>query len=83
MTSKPRGSEYLKARLAKDHPEILARFNAGEFPGLRSAALAAGIITPTITVPDDPELAARRLLLHFEGERRAAFIRIVAEAGGG
>jgi hypothetical protein len=83
MTSKPRGSEYLKARLATDHPEILDRLKAGEFQSVKAAAIEAGILKRMLSIPDDPELAARRLLMHFEGERRAAFIRIVAEAGGG
>jgi hypothetical protein len=35
---------YLAARLARDRPDILARLQAGEFPSVRAAAKAAGLI---------------------------------------
>lgn len=39
--------DYLLRRLARDHPEILARYERGEFKSVRAAAIAAGIIKPT------------------------------------
>jgi hypothetical protein len=77
MSSKRRGSESLTARLARDHPEIFERLKAGEFKSAKAAALAAGIIKEMITIPDDPELAARRLLMHFQGERLEAFVALM------
>jgi len=44
-------SNYLTRRIARDHPEILERMKAGEFPSVRSAALEAGIVKPTFTCP--------------------------------
>jgi hypothetical protein len=39
-------SAYLLRRLARDHKEILARYEAGEFKSVRAAAKTAGIIKP-------------------------------------
>jgi ribosomal protein L2 len=36
--------EYLVARIARDHPDILERMKAGEYEYVRQAAIAAGII---------------------------------------
>ena len=38
------GSEYLLRRLAKTAPEFVDRYEAGEFPSVRQAAIAAGIV---------------------------------------
>lgn len=83
IESKKQGpnAERLTARIARDHPDILERMKAGEFPSVRKAALEAGIVKPTITIPDDPEAAARRLLRHFQGERLAALIRALEAQG--
>jgi hypothetical protein len=35
---------YLTARLARDHPDVLARLEAGEFSSVRAAAKVAGIV---------------------------------------
>jgi hypothetical protein len=59
-------SDYLTRRIARDHPEILERMKAGEFPSVRAAALEAGIVRPTVQVPLDPERAARILARHFD-----------------
>lgn len=37
---------YLRARLARDHPAILAALNRGKYRSVRAAAIAAGIIRP-------------------------------------
>lgn len=38
------GAEYLLRRLAKTAPEFVDRYEAGEFPSVRAAAIAAGIV---------------------------------------
>lgn len=38
------GAPYLLRRLAKTQPAIVKRYEAGEFPSVRAAAIAAGII---------------------------------------
>lgn len=35
---------YLAARLKRDHPDIVKRIDAGEFPSIRAAAIEAGIV---------------------------------------
>jgi Arc/MetJ-type ribon-helix-helix transcriptional regulator len=60
-------ADYLTARIARDHPDILVRMKAGEFKSVRAAALEAGIVKPTITVSKEPEAAARVLRKHFRG----------------
>ena len=37
-----------------------------------AAMIAAGFRKKSITIPDDPEMAAKRLLRHFAGERLEA-----------
>jgi hypothetical protein len=71
-TNMGRGSDYLTARIARDHPDVLKRMRAGEFPSVRRAAIEAGIVkvpTPLDTIkrllprlsrPEQREL--RRLL---------------------
>lgn len=39
-----RGSDYLTARIARDHPEVHERMKDGEFSSVRQAAIEAGII---------------------------------------
>jgi hypothetical protein len=44
-------TSYLAARLKRDHPDIVERI--GEFPSIRAAAIAAGIVKPTWQAPVD------------------------------
>jgi len=44
ISSQGNGVPYLKARLARDHPTILAAYKRGAYPSVRQAAIAAGII---------------------------------------
>ena len=37
-------SAYLRARLARDHPDVLAAYERGEFPSIRAAAIDARIV---------------------------------------
>lgn len=69
--SSDRGNEatYLSARLKRDHPEIAAKVLRGEYRSIRAAALDAGIIKPTRTIPiDTPDNAVRALLRVFAKE---------------
>lgn len=54
-------------------PELLERVKAGELSS-HAAMVAAGFRERSITIPDDPEKAARRLLRHFQGDRLAILI---------
>jgi hypothetical protein len=40
-------SEYLTARIARDNPAILEKMKAGEYPSVRAAARAAGVLKET------------------------------------
>jgi len=41
-----RNVDYLAARIKRDHPNIAAAVERGEYKSMRAAAIAAGIITP-------------------------------------
>jgi hypothetical protein len=60
VTRFERGNQasYLSARIARDYPDILERMKAGEFPSVRQAAIAAGIVK----VPTALERARAALL---------------------
>lgn len=68
---------YLTARIARDHPEILDRMKAGEFGSVRAAALVAGIVKPVYTIPHDIPRAARLLLKHFSAAEIAELVRLL------
>ena len=73
--------QYAIRKLRNDAPELHARVLAGELSPHR-AIIEAGFRTPTISVPLDPEGAARCLLRHFRGERLDAVLQAVANARG-
>jgi hypothetical protein len=76
------GAPYLAARLARDHSDILARLEAGEFCSVRAAAREAGIVRPTAIVnTDDPADAARQLGRWFQDDRRLALIDELKKLG--
>jgi hypothetical protein len=56
-------SSYLLAKLARDCPEFLQRWKAGEFASVRAACLAAGIIKaqPQLVLTKDPFTSAQRI----------------------
>jgi hypothetical protein len=59
-------TEYYRARLERDHKDILTRLEAGEFKGVKAAARAAGIVPRTATFyPDDMEATGRALQRHL------------------
>jgi hypothetical protein len=69
-----RGSAYLLRRLARDHPEILAQYERGEFKSARAAAITAGIVTPLT-----PYQIVLRQLPKLTDEERAQFRRLLDE----
>lgn len=67
-----RDAAYLAARIKRDHPDIAAKLAQGKYKSVRQAAIDAGIIQPRISVPCDPEAAARILRRHFTPDQLAA-----------
>jgi hypothetical protein len=64
--------EYLMARLARDYPEVVEQVKAGEFPSVRAAAVAAGIVKPrlqfTVGPSTTPQAFAGALFERLEPE---------------
>lgn len=78
--NKRRDADYLTARIARDHPEILDRMKRGEFQSVRAAARAAGIVRPTIQVViDHPRDTARQLARHFDTVQLADLMDAINE----
>jgi hypothetical protein len=71
--------DYLAARIARDHPDILKRMKAGEYRSVLAAAKDAGIVKEKIQVPKEPEGAARLLLKHFGAKQIKELIRLLSE----
>ena len=67
-------------RRLRNHPEMLARVLAGELSP-HAALVELGLRQRQITIPADPKGAARRLLLHFDGERLTALIQHLIRKG--
>ena len=74
--------QYLAARIARDHPDILERMKAGEFKSVRQAALEAGIVKKSVSVPIDPQRAARILVKHLTPADVKALIIELSRAAG-
>jgi hypothetical protein len=64
--------EYLMARLARDYPEVVEQVKVGEFPSVRAAAVAAGIVRPrlqfTVGPTTTPQAFAGALFERLEPE---------------
>jgi hypothetical protein len=58
--------DYLAAKIKRDRPDIAADVEAGKYPSIRAAALAAGIIKYRAVQinPDDPDQIMRQLEKH-------------------
>lgn len=67
--SRGENAPYLAARLNRDHPDIAARVEAGEFKSIRAAAIEAGIIR----VPSKLQLA-QKAFVRLNGDDRLEFI---------
>lgn len=59
-----RGKDYLAKRIADDHPDIAERMRKGEFPSVRQAAIAAGIVK--VQTPVEKAVSAYRRLSEQE-----------------
>lgn len=53
---------YLAARLKRDHPEIAAAAERGEYPSMRQAAIAAGIVKQPSDFDKLTKLPAERVV---------------------
>jgi|AACY02.3.fsa_nt_gi hypothetical protein len=54
---------YIRARLRRDHPEVAAALDHGEYPSARAAGIAAGFIEPSPSLQlKDPAPTAKKLL---------------------
>jgi hypothetical protein len=75
-TKRPDGTseQYAIRKLREDRPDLHARVLARELSP-HAAMIEAGFRQRSITVPTDPEAAARRLRRHFEGERLERLVR--------
>jgi hypothetical protein len=53
------GADYIKARLRRDHPEVAAQLERGEFKSARQAGIAAGFVkdVPTVRLADPAKAA--------------------------
>lgn len=78
VTFKVRGndSDYIKARLRRDHPEIAERLEAGEFKSARQAGIAAGFVKniPTLRITSDVSKIANCLKQHLD-EQQLSLLR--------
>lgn len=70
---------YLAAVLKRDHPDIAAAVEQGKYRSIRAAALEAGIVKKTLTVPNDPERAARSIVRNFGKEFAEELVRYLIE----
>jgi hypothetical protein len=62
------GNDRVAARIKRDHPEIAAAVERGEYPSMRQAAIAAGIVKPPDALRD-----AQRAWAKMIPEERNAF----------
>lgn len=72
MSTLKRGSTqvgYIRARLARDYPEVLADLDAGKHTSARAAAIAAGIIKPKTIIEKALALCKR-----MSAEERVEFM---------
>lgn len=73
-------ADYLTRRIARDHPDIFERLQAGEYRSVRAAALEAGIIHRTQSVRvDNPVAVARTLRKHMSPEDLALLAKLITE----
>ena len=68
--------EHLLRRIARDHPDIINRYRAGEFKSARAAAKEAGII-----VEPDPVATAKKAFEKIPRQLRSEFIQWLRDNG--
>jgi hypothetical protein len=64
VTEQGTSTSYTLRRLARNHPELLERFAAGELTA-NQAAIHAGFRKPTWTAPCEPDALARSIVKKF------------------
>jgi hypothetical protein len=74
-----RDADYLASRIKRDHPEIHDRLLAGEYSSVRAAAIEAGIVRRTITIPLDVDIAAQALRRHFTPDDLATLRQLLTD----
>jgi hypothetical protein len=78
-TERGNSADYLAARIARDHPEILDEMKSGVFSSVRAAAVKAGIVKPKVQIPKEPEGAGRLILKHFDRDQVRELILVLEE----
>ncbi len=75
----PQGNSvsYAHRRLSRARPDLLERIKLGQLTP-NAAMVEAGFRSQAITIPADPEGAARRLRRHFDGERLKQLTELLA-----
>ena len=80
-----KGSDYLVRRIARDAPEVWERMKRGEFTSVAAAAREAGIklAVPkkTVTLSDNLDRVADRLMGHYTPEQVKRIRERLAEKG--
>ena len=71
-----RDSEYWKARIEREHPDIWSRLEQGEIKSVRAAAIEAGLIRERTALMD-----LQRAWRNASTEERKAFLDEVASDG--
>jgi excisionase family DNA binding protein len=65
--------------LQRDHPDVLARLEAGEFKSTRGAAISAGIIRGPVYVHNDPYRAAADLADKFAPDELHTLVSVLTK----
>jgi len=82
-TLKTRGGnpDYIRARLKRDHPDVVAALDRGEIKSAHAAAIKAGIIkpVPTVRLVPDPTRAAASIVERMDRAWCVALATAIAE----
>jgi hypothetical protein len=73
----PNGQSEILRRIKRDHPDIAAALERGEFKSARAAGLAAGFIKPappTIRLVPDPVKVAASIRRHLDPQQVASLV---------
>ena len=67
---------YALRRLQRDRPDLADRVVEGELSA-NAAMIKAGFRTKTITIPIDPERAARSIKRHFDAQQVRELVKLL------
>lgn len=70
---------YLASRIKRDHPDLAAAVERGEYKSIHAAAVVAGLVPKTVRVILDPECAAKILRKHLSLEDRQRLSALLIE----